>query len=280
MTGITIPLAALAGVASFISPCFLPIVPIFLAYLVGGTPAPAHAVSAPAAVGARSGSESTVAGGGGRNAANNGAMPAGKVAARRFAAAHASAFIVGFTVVFVALWASIGLVGYLLGDHRDLLRIAGGAVLIVLGLHVAGLIRIPVLYRRVGASVRHGNGAGGNGAGGNEPSLVRSTVMGLAFGAGWTPCIGPILGGVLGLASTSGSVGEGTILLVAFSMGLGVPFLLVALGATAMSHKLAWFTRHHAALALVNGAMLTLIGFLMITNLFGRLAGLIPALGL
>ncbi len=272
---VTIPLALLAGIVAFVSPCFLPIVPVFLAYLVGGAPQPAPSRT-PVAVGASSAPN-------GPGAAGDAGSPAGSTVApepesrtahrgRRFAALHASAFITGFTVVFVVLWASVGLIGYLVGDHRDLLRIAGGAILIVLGLHVAGLIRIPVLYRAAGPQVRRDTGG--------EPSLPRSALMGLAFGAGWTPCIGPILGGVLGLATTSETVGQGTVLLVAFSLGLGIPFLLVALGATALSRKLTWLLRHQTALALLNGAMLILIGFLMITNLFGKLAGLIPALGL
>lgn len=274
---VTLPLALLAGIVAFVSPCFLPIVPVFLAYLVGGTPRPAP-TRAPVAVGAAGAADHPVghpangdAGPAGA-AAEAGPGPAGSGAGRRFAAVHATAFIAGFTVVFVALWASIGLIGYLVGDYRDLLRIAGGALLIVLGLHVAGLIRIPALYRATGPQVRRDACS--------EPSLPRSALMGLAFGAGWTPCIGPILGGVLGLATTSETVGQGTILLVAFSLGLGIPFLLVALGATALSRKLTWLLRHQTALALLNGAMLMLIGFLMITNLFGKLAGLIPALGL
>lgn len=283
---VTLPLALLAGIVAFVSPCFLPIVPVFLTYLMGGTPQSAKAPTsaAPVAVGAGG-----TVGTGGTSAASTAVAagapvipatqphpetdPAGPARrGRRFAAAHAAAFIAGFTVVFVALWASIGLIGYLVGDHRDLLRIAGGAILIVLGLHVAGLVRIPVLYRSGGPQLRRDSGA--------EPSLPRSLIMGLAFGAGWTPCIGPILGGVLGLATTSDTVGQGTVLLVAFSLGLGIPFLLVALGATAVSAKLTWLLRHQTAVGLLNGAMLALIGFLMITNLFGKLAGLIPALGL
>lgn len=250
METVTLPLAVAAGVVAFLSPCFLPIVPVFLTYLVGGPQAGARGRGPQVAL-------------------------------------HAGAFIAGFTVVFVGLWASIGLVGYLLGDHQDLLRILGGAILVVLGLHVAGLIDIPALHRRVGpagpvgpSSRRGSTAVGAGGQGEAAPSLGRSTLMGLAFGAGWTPCIGPILGGVLGLATTSETVGQGTVLLVAFSLGLGIPFLLVALGATALSRKLTWLLRHQTALALLNGAMLILIGFLMITNLFGKLAGLIPALGL
>lgn len=233
MTGVTAPLAVLAGVVSFASPCFLPIVPVFVAYLVGTD---AH------------------------------------VSRRRTALAQALTFVLGFSVVFVGLWASIGLVGYLVGDHRDLLRIAGGIVLVVMGLHVAGLVRLPFLERQLRAPMRVDAG--------QAPTYRRSALLGLAFGAGWTPCIGPILGGVLGLATVGESVGQGTALLVAYSVGLGVPFVLVALGATAVSRRLAWLTRHQGAVGAVSGLFLGVTGFLMITDLFSRLAGLAPAFGL
>jgi cytochrome c-type biogenesis protein len=96
------------------------------------------------------------------------------------------------------------------------------------------------------------------------------------FAAGWTPCIGPILGGIIGLASVSGSAAWGTVLLLAYAIGLGIPFILVAVGATAVSVRLRWFRRHETAVSLVSGGMLVLVGFLMITNLFVRLPTLLP----
>lgn len=233
MTGVTAPVAALAGVVSFASPCFLPIVPVFVAYLVGTD---------------------------------------ARDSRRRTALAQALTFVLGFSVVFVGLWASIGLVGYLVGDHRDLIRIAGGIVLVVMGLHVAGLVRLPFLERQRRAPMRVDVS--------QAPTYRRSALLGLAFGAGWSPCIGPILGGVLGLATVGESVGQGTALLVAYSLGLGVPFVLVALGATAVSRRLAWLTRHQGAVAAVSGLFLGATGFLMISDLFSRLAGLVPAFGL
>ncbi|MFZ2260656.1 MAG: cytochrome c biogenesis protein CcdA, partial [Luteococcus japonicus] len=94
----------------------------------------------------------------------------------------------------------------------------------------------------------------------------------LAFGAGWTPCIGPILGGIIGLATQTSSVGQGAALLVAYCLGLGIPFVAVALGASWVSEKLSWLTRHEAAVQLISGALLVLVGFLVITNQFSRLA--------
>jgi cytochrome c-type biogenesis protein len=104
--------------------------------------------------------------------------------------------------------------------------------------------------------------------------------MGMAFAAGWTPCVGPILGGIIGLASLNSSVGQGMVLLVAYAMGLGIPFILVAVGASAANRRLAWFRKHEAGVSLVTGAMLILVGFLMITNLFAKLSGSLPRFGI
>lgn len=273
MTGITIPIALVAGILSFASPCFLPVVPVFVAYLLGDQ------------------------------------APSGQVtrAQRLTAASHAAVFVVGFTAVFVTLWASIGLIGYAVGDYRNTLRIIGGAVLIVMGLHVAGLIEIPFLQRQArislntvvtatdGPASASGASATAAGAEGDRsavatktrsaappppsqlaPSYRRSVLLGLAFGAGWTPCIGPILGGVIGLASVGDSVGAGTILLLAFCFGLGVPFVLVAVGATDVARHLGKLRNHQAIVSFVAGSFLILTGFLMITDLFGRFTGLLP----
>ena len=113
----------------------------------------------------------------------------------------------------------------------------------------------------------------------STPSYRRSALLGVVFAAGWTPCIGPILGGIIGLASVSASVAEGTVLLVAYAAGLAIPFILVAVGATAVSHRLGWLRDHHTAVSAVTGAMLVVVGFLMITNTFARLSGLFAPFG-
>lgn len=244
--GITLPLAVLAGLVSFASPCCLPLVPVYVSYMVGA--------AAPDIPGAR-----------------------------RAAFAQALAFVLGFTVVFVALWASVGLVGYVLRDHVGVLRLAGGAALIVMGLHVAGLIRIPALYREVRVPVGrvlHRPAPAPGAAAGTPPSYPRSLLLGVAFAAGWTPCVGPILGGIIGLASVSASAGQGTALLIAYAVGLGTPFVLVAVGATEVHRRLGWLRRYHGTVSVLTGAMLVLVGFLMITNLFARLSGQLPSFGL
>ena len=242
MTIVTVLLAFAAGIVSFVSPCCLPLVPAYVSYMMGTTsPEEPHA--------------------------------------RRMAFNHAMAYVLGFTLVFVALWASIGLVGYLLRDYVGYMRIVGGAIIIVMGLHVAGVIRISILYRQMSVPTGRLVGVSATGDGTVTklaPNYGRSTMMGMAFAAGWTPCVGPILGGIIGLASLNSSVGQGMVLLVAYALGLGVPFILVAVGATAANTKLAWFRRHEAGVSLVTGAMLVLVGFLMIANVFQKLSGFLP----
>jgi len=247
MAGIGIVIAFLAGIVSFASPCCLPLVPAYVGYMVGTTP------------------EGTAA-----------------ATRRRTAFNQSLAFTFGFSVVFIALWASVGLVGYVLRDQVWILRQVGGAILIFMGLNVAGVINFSAFYREahlpMGAMGGSAMGFGRPQAAG--PSYGRSTLLGIVFAAGWTPCIGPILGGILGLATVSASVLEGTVLLVAFAAGLAIPFILVAVGATAVSSRLGWFRVHHVAVSRVTGGMLVVIGFLMITNMFTRLSGLAPNFGL
>jgi len=246
MTILSIAVAFLAGIVSFASPCCLPLVPAYVSYMVGTT-------------------------------------SPGSPTARRVALHQALAFVLGFTVVFVALWASVGLVGYLLRDYIGIMRQVGGAVLIVMGLHVAGVIRISALYRQVTVPTGKIVGQSPTGDGTvlvRAPSYARSALLGVAFAAGWTPCVGPILGGIIGLASLGDSVAQGTVLLFAYAFGLGVPFVLVAVGATAVNARLLWFRKHEAAVSLVTGAMLIMVGFLMITNLFIKLSGFFPKFGI
>ena len=245
MTVLRIVVAFLAGILSFASPCVLPLVPAYVSYMVGTT-------------------------------------PPGAPDARRVALRQAVAFVLGFSIVFVTLWASVGLIGYALRDYGAILRVVGGGVLIVMGLHVAGLIRVSALYREV--RIPAGQLIGTSKSDGTitllAPSFVRSTLLGVVFAAGWTPCIGPILGAIIGLASISSSLLQGTTLLIAYALGLGIPFILVAVGAQEVSQRLTWFRDHQTGVSIVTGAMLIVVGFLMVTNLLVRLSGSMPNLGL
>jgi cytochrome c-type biogenesis protein len=249
-------IAFAGGVVSFASPCCLPLVPAYIAYMVGAT------------------NEGTTG--------------------RRPAFMHGLAFVLGFALVFVAFWASIGAIGYVLAENRRLLNMAGGALLVFLGLQVAGVINVRALWRDTRAMPSMGGalvlvgGSGGPGASGTatlgiqpaQPGYGRSFVFGLLFAAGWSPCIGPILGGILGLATATASVLQGTVLLIAYTAGLAIPFLAMALGASWVARRLSWVGRHHHAVSLVTGGLLVVIGVLMLTNTFGRLASVAAPLGL
>jgi cytochrome c-type biogenesis protein len=293
MGGIGVLVALVAGVVSFASPCCLPMVPVYVSYLLGaaGEGSVAGPVAAQAAALTTAGTQTS-----GRTepraavrvgadaGAGVGLAPPTQDQARRLARGvalrHALVFVAGFTTVFVALWASVGLVGYVLRDYVGALRVAGGIVLILFGLHTAGLVEIAVLYRQLQLPVRRLMGGVPAEATRNGPRYGRSLLLGVVFAAGWTPCVGPILGGIIGLASASSSVGAGILLLVCYAIGLGIPFVLVALGVNEVSRRLRWLTRHHVGVGLVTGAALVLTGFLMITNLFVKLSGALPAVGL
>jgi cytochrome c-type biogenesis protein len=243
-------IAFAGGVLSFASPCCLPLVPAYVSYMVGAT-----------------GDGTT---------------------GRRPAASHGLAFVAGFSLVFVAFYAIVGALGVLL--PRRVLEIVGGTLLVVLGLQVAGLINIRALWRDTrampsmggsfgGGLVMAGAGGGSVVAAGTRPGYSRSLIFGLLFAAGWSPCIGPILGGILGLATASSSVAAGTMLLIAYAAGLAVPFMAVAMGASWVSKKLSFVGRHHVAVNAVTGLLLVLLGVLMLTNMLGQLAKFTSPLG-
>lgn len=241
-------IAFTGGVVSFASPCCLPLVPAYLSYMVGAT--------------------------------DDGS------AGRRAALFHGLSFVLGFSLVFVAFYAAIGTIGYFL--DRRVMNMAGGALLVFLGLQVAGLINVRALWRDTRAMPTMDGGlvmAGGGGTAtlagpSTQRGYPRSFVFGLLFAAGWSPCIGPILGGILGLATATSSVVQGTILLVAYAAGLAIPFLAVALGASWVSRRLTWVGRHHHAVSTITGLLLVTIGVLMLTNMLGRLATIGSPFGL
>jgi len=241
MIEIGVLVAFLGGVVSFASPCCLPLVPAYVGYMVGTSTGGPHA--------------------------------------RRTSLFHGLAFSAGFSTVFIAFWASIGLVGYVLADHVTLLRQLGGALLVFLGLHVAGVINIAALWRDTRPlPAMTGPGFGAARMEGT-PSYRRSLAFGTIFAAGWSPCIGPILGAILGLASTTASVGQGTLLLVAYSAGHALPFLAMAVGADWVGQRLTWVGRNQRAINLLTGATLVVVGLLMITGVFARLSTLAAPFG-
>ncbi|MEL6752040.1 MAG: cytochrome c biogenesis protein CcdA [Pseudomonadota bacterium] len=220
----------LAGMISFASPCVLPLVPPYLSYLAG------------ASIDQLSG--------------NGEAIQRGRV--RRKALANAALFVAGFSVVFVSLGAGASTIGLFMRQWQNELSIVAGIIIIVMGLHFLGVLRIGLLYReaRFQVSDEAAKAAGGAGA----------FLMGLAFAFGWTPCIGPVLGAVLGVASARDSVGEGAGMLAVYSAGLGVPFLLAALFAAPFLAALQKYRRHIGVVEKIMGVALILTGILFLTG--------------
>jgi len=177
---------------------------------------------------------------------------------------HAAAFVAGFSFVFITFWTSIGLVGFLFLDNARYMRELGGAVLIFMGLHLLGVINIGFLSQQYNVGPGRSSGGGG-------PGYPRSLVMGMTFAAGWTPCIGPVLGSIIGLAIIGGEVEEGALLLAIYSAGLGVPFLIMALAVDGIAARLKKLRRLVAVVPLVSGVLVIAVGVLMLTNSLIRL---------
>jgi len=180
----------------------------------------------------------------------------GAAAKKLTSLAHAALFVAGFSVVFVVFWTSIGLLGFVFLDNARYMREIAGAVLVFMGLHLLGIITIPFLDRQYSVSQEARP----------KPGYPRSLLMGVMFAAGWTPCIGPVLGSIIGLAITGGTVGNGALLLVAYSAGMGVPFLAVALATDRISGWLRRQRRARALVPVVSGVLVVAVGILMITN--------------
>lgn len=223
--------ALLAGAISFVSPCVLPLVPGYVSYVAGRT---------------------AVAGGGGGG---------GAVATSSARAVWMSlCFVLGFSTIFVALGASATALGQALLRWRYELNLVGGAIVILFGLFMIGAARLSVMERDLRF---HLDLPGG------QP--VASYVLGLAFGFGWTPCIGPILGAILTASAASASIGEGVVLLAVYSAGLGIPFLIVAGFTDKIAGRLRGVRHVGRRLHQAAGAIMILMGLAMMT---GRLSAL------
>ncbi len=227
---LSIPIAFVAGVVSFLSPCVLPLVPGYISMLSGVSMEELKA-----------GAEAAVV---------------------RRILRNSLAFVAGFSAVFVVLGASATAVGSFLLTRRTWFNIVAGIIIIVFGLHLTGLVKIPLLYR----DARIDTGAPRRG-------LAGSFLLGFAFAFGWTPCIGPILTGILALAATRDTVYQGMFLLGTYSTGLAIPFILTSLGLGQFLKFYGRFRRHLQAVEIASGVFLIAIGILMAFNRFTVLSG-------
>jgi cytochrome c-type biogenesis protein len=233
---ISLPLAFLAGFVSFLSPCILPVVPSYLAFVSGLTLGELSDHATPAV--------------------------------RRRAAIHSTLFVLGFSLVFMTMGLVATSFGTAVAQSLPWVNRIGGIVMILFGLFILGVLRLPALYREIRVHMR------------SQPvSALGSLVVGVAFGAGWTPCIGPILGSILLYASLETTMVEGTILLAAYALGLGIPFV-------AASVALNWFLAGSARarawmvpLQRVAGTVLIAIGLLMVTGRFASLTAFLAGMG-
>ncbi|PIQ27019.1 cytochrome C biogenesis protein [bacterium (Candidatus Blackallbacteria) CG17_big_fil_post_rev_8_21_14_2_50_48_46] len=226
-----------AGVFSFISPCILPIIPSYM-FFISGTSA-----------GALQAEEMEI---------NE------KKRQQRQIIFSSLFFILGFSLVFVALGATATSLGGLLKTHQDLLRKIGGIVIIVLGLHMMGVIQIKALLyeKRMHLKAR-------------PPGYFGAFLVGLSFALGWTPCIGPILGAILAIASTKNSVGEGIGLLAMYSLGLAIPFFVTALMMDQIFVHFRKLQKHMQKISIASGVFLILIGILIFTNFLQTLSNML-----
>jgi cytochrome c-type biogenesis protein len=243
LSGVSLPLAFLAGLASFLSPCVLPLVPAYLAYLGARAGRPEGA-----AVGG-SGGAATVAMGGGGGPAGGSAWNATD---RGTLVAAGAAFVAGLSLVFIAFFYVLSAV---VQPVRDYVPVVAGALVIVMALQVAGIVRIPLLMRELRAGGPPGRGGVGGGF-----------LLGVSFASGWTPCIGATLGAVLSSALVVGTTARGLALMLAYCLGLGLPFVGIALGVGQATPLVRALNRHRRAIDLVSAAILLVMGLLLLTN--------------
>ena len=285
----------LEGVITFISPCLLPMLPIYVSYFAGGAPGPkdATAVSGPGREGAIDGAAPRHNSGpptdtapfasrdsrpdsqprqyGGaladtawRRGAPNGTRPAQEIGRRGAAIKNALGFVAGFTLVFIVMGAFAGTVGRALQRHGAAVNIVTGLIVILFGLNFLGVLDIPFLNRWSGRGANVGN-----------LGFFSSALFGMVFSIGWTPCVGAFLGSALMLASQRGSAAQGTLMLLAFSLGLGVPFLASAVLIDRLKGAFDFIKRNYRVINAVSGGFLVLMGILMMTGFMGKFLSLL-----
>ena len=212
----------LEGIITFISPCLLPMLPIYITYFAGG-----------------------------------GQRTTGKTLK------NASGFVLGFTIIFVAMGALAGTLGSFLTRYQTWVNLIGGGIVVLFGLNYMGLLKLN-LFRGGGRSVKTG-----------EMGFFSAVLFGMVFSVGWTPCVGAFLGSALMLASQQGHALEGMAMLLCYSLGLGIPFLLSAVLIDKLRGTFNWIKTHYDLVNKICGAALVLVGVLMATGTLGRLLAIL-----
>lgn len=207
----------LEGIITFISPCLLPMLPIYISYFAGG------------------GERTT-----------------------KKTLKCAIGFVLGFTVVFVAMGALAGTIGSFLKQHQQIVNIVSGVIVILFGLNFLGVLKIQLFKGRQSNLNVH------------ELGFFSAAVFGMIFSVGWTPCVGAFLGSALMLASQQGQVLTGMLMLLCYSMGLGVPFIVSALLIEQLKGAFTWIKKHYSIINIVCGGFLVVIGILMATGMMGK----------
>jgi len=223
MTPMQYFISFLEGIITFISPCLLPMLPIYISYFAGGE----------------------------------------KERPVKKTLINALGFVLGFTVVFVMLGALAGTVGSFLRQHTVAVNIATGLVVVFFGLNYLGVFKLNLFHGIKNPLAR------------KELGFISAVLFGIIFSVGWTPCVGAFLGSALMLASQRGHVIEGILMLLAYSLGLGIPFIASALLIDKLKGMFGWIKKHYSVINMICGGILTAIGILMMTGLLGRFLALL-----
>lgn len=223
---ISLLVAFTAGLLSFLSPCVLPLIPAYISFITGV-------------------SIKDLTDSGSKNVGTNKII------------LETALFCLGFSVVFILLGATITFMGGFLSAHQDKIRIGGGILIILFGLHITGLLKFKTLEKEKKIALK-----------GKPASLLGSFVVGVVFAVGWTPCIGPILGSILALAATKESVNQGMLLLCSYSLGLAVPFFITSVAINGFLRLSRKISKYLNVISIISGAILIIVGILLVTNRF------------